>query len=320
MTKVPYGLCENIAKNLVFIDGIARSGKSLFSGIISSLENFEHIQFSLLLEQIIPAVAFGAIDKQYAAALLRLYFNELAYNIKLSRNVNFRYTDQTGILNYKEPQTYYQRLTTSEGDNIIQELRNNITFIPFQTHDLIVNLEYLNKLQIEYKMIQLFRHPIDNCYSWWTRGWGERFGPDPRSFTLIIQFRDKLLPWYSYGYEDEWLELNLMERCIRTPIDLINKSICQYKMAENKERICIITFEDFVREPYREVEKICSFLGTTATRFTPLFINKADCPRMLDIKERERKLDRIKAEVRKGIFDILIEASASYEKNLYGIR
>lgn len=320
ISNIFYGMCENIAKNLIFIDGIARCGKSLFSGIIPSLQNVEHVQFNLLIEQIIPAFALGTLDEKYSDALLRLHFNELAYNIKLARNVNFRYSDQTGILNYKEPHIYYERLAALEGSEVVEDLRNAETFIPFQTHDLLVNFQYLNKLHIDYRMIHLFRHPIDNCYSWWTRGWGERYSTDARSLTLAISFRDKLLPWYCYGYEEEWLDLNPIERCIRTPIGLINKSVQQYKLTKSRDRIHIVTFEDFVQNPYPEIEKISSFLGVTTTKFTPLFVSKAKCPRVLDVKEREKKMCDMKAGARKKIIDMLMEASESYEKNLYGIR
>ena len=50
----------------------------------------------------------------------------------------------------------------------------------------MVILDTLDKLDINYKMIELYRNPIDNLYSWYTRGWGDRFQNDPRSFTLNI--------------------------------------------------------------------------------------------------------------------------------------
>ena len=56
-----YGTHENIAHNLIFIDGLTRSGKSFFSGIIPSLERVEHIQFHTLLEHVVPAVGLGSL-------------------------------------------------------------------------------------------------------------------------------------------------------------------------------------------------------------------------------------------------------------------
>ena len=126
---------ENIAKNLIFVDGISRNGKSLFVGILPSLDRVEHINVIFLLEQTLPAVSLGILDAQYLKVLMRLYLNELAYNIQIGRNVNFRYTDHTGVINYKDPQVYYKRLSSKEGDTIAEKLLYSDHFIPFKTHD-----------------------------------------------------------------------------------------------------------------------------------------------------------------------------------------
>ena len=135
MNKRKPFIIENIAKKLIFVDGVSRNGKSLFVGILPSLERVEHINVIYLLEQTLPAVSLGILDAQYLKVLMRLYLNELAYNIQIGRNVNFRYTDHTGVLNYKDPQVYYKRLSSKEGDTIAEKLLYSDHFIPFKTHD-----------------------------------------------------------------------------------------------------------------------------------------------------------------------------------------
>ncbi|NQU95476.1 MAG: sulfotransferase domain-containing protein [Candidatus Omnitrophica bacterium] len=313
------GITQNIAKNLVFIDGITRSGKSVFTGIIPSLRDFEHIQFYLLMELMIPAVSLGLTDAEYVKTVLRLHMGEVAYNLLLARGMNFRYEDETGVLNYKDPQVYYERLARQEGDKIIEDLLCHKRFIPFHTHDLLVNLEHLNKMDIDYKMISVFRHPIDNSHSWWTRGWGERFGVDPRSFTFCIDYEGKLVPWYVAGFEKEWLELNPKERCIKTSISLIKRAVNQYKNTSEKNKIHLIKFKDFVQNPHEQIEKICAFLNTNTTQHTEHFIRKAKCPRVLNLKERDSNLAELKSGVKKEIFELLLETSESYETDFYGL-
>lgn len=315
-----FSIYENVAKNIIFIDGIARSGKSLFSSIIPSLEDFELIQFFYLLEQVIPAVYLGSLNEGYAKALLRIQLNELAYNLLLSRNVNYRHKDTSGVLNYKEPAVYFERLSREDGDAVVEDLRGKKRFFPFITHDLMVTLETIERLEIDYKMIEFFRHPIDNCYSWWKRGWGIRYGNDPRAFTLCLNHKGSAVPWYCAGYEEEWLRLNPMERCVRTALDLISRSLAQYKSVRRKDHIHILTFEDFVCRPDRELKKICDFLGTAPTNHTAYFINRAKCPRVLESPERSRKLDEFKTGISKKIMDELINFSQSYDADLYGLR
>ena len=134
------------------------------------------------------ATALGKLDRDYAQSFVRIYLNELSYNLTLGRNVNFRKSDQTGIQNYKDPKTYYSRLERAEGVDAISNCRSSANSIPFQTHDFLVNFDKLIELELKFKMLSLWRNPIDNVYSWWNRGWGERFmNNDPSAFKLLVK-------------------------------------------------------------------------------------------------------------------------------------
>ncbi len=320
ITKLKLGVHENLAKKLVFIDGITRCGKSMFTGIIPSLEKMEHVQFYNILEHVIPGLALGCFEEEFAKVFLRMNLNELSYNIRLSRGVNFRPGDQTGVPNHRNFKLYQERLQREEGDSVVDELRKGECYTPFQTHDILVNLEHLDKLDVDYLILELFRHPVDNAYSWFTRGWGTRFGTDPRAFTLTIEYDGKQLPWYCVGYEEKWLNYNPMERCIYTSLDLIRRSVRQYLNAPRKEHIHILTFEDFCAYPEKELKEICDFLNTKPTPETAGFVKAARCPRTLDPADRNRKLSEFKGSVSKEVFADLLNMSESYETNLYGLR
>jgi len=318
MTKL--GLHENIAKNQIFIDGITRCGKSMFSHIVPSLENVEHIKFIEFIEQIVPALSLKLIDVDFAKNYVRLNMNILAYDNRLSRNVNFRPSDQTGVVNAVDPSLYQSRLQKQEGDEIIDELRTDRRFMVYQTHDLLVNLEFLNLLEIDYKMISLFRHPVDNIYSWWTRGWGKRFGSDPRAFTLTLEHDNEKIPWYCAGMEELWKKQNEVERCVKTAGALIERSIEQYKKSKTKSKIHILTFEEFCTAPENELNKICKFLGTKKSIFTSEKLHKARCPRVLRKEDRMNKIHEFKQNISNALFEYLMDLSSDYEKNLYGLK
>lgn len=318
--KMHLGEHENIAKRQIFIDGISRCGKSVFSRILPSLDKVEHIQFFEFLEYMVPGLSLGLLDEGYAKAMVRMNMNMQAYNIRIGRNVNFRPSDQTGVDNHATPQLYYDRLKREEGDDIVEELRSSERAMVFQTHDLMTNLDHLDTLDIDYYMVALLRHPVDNIYSWWTRGLGSRFGVDPRVFTMTIKHEGQQLPYYCAGYEAEWLGMNPMERCIRTAVDLIEKSIKQYKKRAQPNRIHIVTFEDFTQYPERELTKICGFIGSRETSATAGALKGAGFPRVLDPKNRKRKLAEFRSNVAPALLDRLHALSERYEKNLYGIR
>lgn len=314
------GLQENISLPLLFIDGIARCGKSAFSGIIPSLEKMEHIHFSTEIELIIPGLSLNVLDSEYARAILRIYFNELSYNLHLSRNVNFRPNDQTGVDNYPDPKIYYDRLNAAEGDEIVIRCRESTSYLPLMTHDLFVNLDCLDQMELSYKMLLLWRHPIDNIYSWFTRGWGERYNNDSRGFTLLLRGRNELYPWYAFGFEHELNGLNPMEKCVRIATSLLERGINQYRASSTKEKIHIMTFEDFCAQPDIELTKICDFLKTEVTGHTPRYLESARFPRKLDPADRARKCHEFEIGTRPEIHRRLMEFSQSYENNLYGLR
>ena len=315
-----FGYQENIALPLVFIDGITRSGKSMLSGIIPSLKKMEHIQFCTELEMIISGLSLGGLTPEYAKAFLRIYFNEHSYNLQLSRNVNFRPGDQTGVDNYSDPKVYYERLKRVEGDDAVEQSQKGINHIPIQTHDLMVNLSYLNQMDINYKMISLWRHPIDNIYSWWTRGWGERFNNDPRGFSILINGREELLPWYAAGFESELCELNPMEKCIRIATDLLERAVNQYRESPCKEKIHILTFEDFCHRPDVELSKICTFLNTEVSEHTPRYLKEARFPRELNSADRDKKRERFKESVSPESYERLMDNCSQYESDFYRLR
>jgi hypothetical protein len=315
MSQPNFALQENISKNVVLVDGITRCGKSLFSNVLPTLNNTEQLQFFVLLEHIVPALSLGMINPGYASSSVRTLMNELAYNMVLSRNVNFRPDDQTGVLNHPDAKRYFKRLTREDGDGVVNDLRKEPPFFPFMTHDMMVNLEYFDLLNIDYKMIHISRHPVDMIHSWVKRGWGERFLNDPRSFTLTIDFNGINLPWYCHGVEERWLNYNPLERCAFTVMDLIERTIRQYARAAHPERIHDITFENFVQHTADEMQGIAQFLGTTASFATDQALRNARCPRILDNSERQSKITEMRNGISRELYDKMMHLAECYEKN-----
>ena len=319
--KAIFGSQEDISFPLVFIDGITRCGKSSLSKIIPSLTRMEHIQFSLELELMIPALSLGGVSASFARSFARIYLNQLTYDLQLSRNVNFRKTDQSGIYSFKEPKVYLDRLEVNEGKEIIDICRKKNNYIPFQTHDFLVNLSYINDLDVEYKMLSLWRNPIDNIYSWWSRGWGERFSNgDPSSGTLLIEnkFGDNY-PWYCSSYLDDLSGLNPAELCVVIASDLIYRAIRSYENDAKSEDVHLIFFEDLCSQPVSEIFQICDFLDVESTKYTEKAISDSRFPRNITQDEIERKIDFFRKNVREEIFLDLMSLYEYYTDCRYSL-
>jgi len=319
MNRKPVNYCmpTNIAQKIIFIDGLDSSGKSALSATIPSLDKFEHIQLLYPLEWIVSGLSLGALDFGYAESIVKIAINELTYNNKIGRYSNFRYDDQSGIHKYKDPTVYYKRLSSKDGDIVVEKLLTSEEYIPIQTHDLYVNLDIVFKLNIDFLMIEMMRHPVNIVHSWWKRGWGKRFGADPRAFTLAIEYNKSPMPWYAANFQDKWDQLNEMERCLMIVIELTKRMIKNFQTFKNNEKILIVKHEDFVEKTDASLNKICDFVNTKPTDYTASSLKRANCPRVLNSNDRKEKENRIRSEVSKDLFADLMALSERYERNCY---
>ena len=251
----------SIAKNKIFIDGISRTGKSIFSTILPNFEKMEHIQFFDLVEWLVPATKYGGVKLDYAKSILRIAYNQLYYNLFISRNVNFRKNDQTGIDNFHDPQKYYSRLEKIDDESIIEEIATSEFYVPFMTHDLMVNMDIVSKLDLDCKIIEIYRNPIDVVYSWWKRGLGTRLGKDPREFTLLLEIEKSELPWYCAETDNFRVDRNNVgeiDFIVEIVLSLIEKSVKMQKSIPMDD-VLTITYEDILQDTNQTIKNVSSF-------------------------------------------------------------
>tara|TARA_R110002012_G_scaffold47399_1_gene124205 strand:- start:12556 stop:13548 length:993 start_codon:yes stop_codon:yes gene_type:complete len=312
---------DDISLPLVFIDGITRCGKSALSKVVPSLTRMEHIQFAEELELIISGLSLGGLRKDYAAAFLRSYLNQKSYNLHISRNMNFRPSDQTAVVNYKYPEVYQMRLTLEEGPENVERCRHSNHYLPMQTHDFMVNIDLIQELGINFRMLSLWRNPVENIYSWWTRGWGERFNNrDASNFSLLVEDEEKnAYPWYAAGYHRQTLSLNAPEKCIVVAVDMIERCIEAYKMHADRANTLLLFFEDICTQPEGEVERICEFLDVETTDFTGPALRDSRFPRKIAQGDIDAKISTLHGAVRPEFFDRLMRLQREYIEARYGL-
>ena len=316
-----WGEKKILLKNPVLIDGLSRSGKSIISKILPTLNNSEHLKVFTYFEHIMPALRYKEIKLNYANAQLITMLNELAYNTFIGRDVNFRSTDYTSVTTKNLKKKYLQRLKSKEGDIIVKKLMKTKNFFPFMAHEIMPNLDELNKMRIKFKIIEFYRNPVDNIYSWIEKKLCNDFVTNPRSFTLAT-FDSKLkrkVPWFCGNNVKYWLKLNTYEKSVFAVCKLLEESVKSQKK-NNKTKILTLSFESFYKNPFINIKKICKFLNCKTTKYTNLEIKKANCPREENINLRKKKEIFIKDRVSKKLFLSMTNLKIQYEKNLYGLK
>lgn len=312
---------EVLTKKIVFVDGITRVGKTMLCTLLAYLRNVSPPQMIAPLEQLLPMYATGHMDSNALSAYLRMLFNERFYNFKLSREANFRYDDLTSVHTSYRTKELFRNLHKADGDAVIDELGKDTDIFQFMTHDLLTHYSLFKDLNIDAKVLELMRHPVDTVHSWYVRGWGERFdNEDPRSGTTLFKFGEKTIPHYALGIEDQYLCLNSMEKCLLMHNRLIDKTLIQYgrlSLAE-KSQIILLKFEDILKQPSQQIEKICRFIDSEPTEYMGKAFHDARLPRIFDpTAEREEKLAFIRDNVNDSLYQALVSLSSRYDANCY---
>ena len=294
-----------INNNIVIIDGIARSGKLLTGAIISSFSNTEQFEMGRNFEDFGLGLKLKKIDFHFAEAFIKNYLNELIYNKYLSRNVNFRASDRTGVKNSPYFKLYKKRLKKKEGDNVINLIKSEKRNIPFVTHDLLLSINSFNKLNLKYKMIYVLRNPFDLIISWNKKKLSERLGKDQRLFTLDIKNIRK--------YE----KYNNVEACANYVYHMINEAIKSYNKLSKKmkKNIFITTYQKVSQNQKNEIKKIAKFLNSKTTNNTLKVIKKEK------LFEKDKKKYQFNLKKRKEFIKSKISIKTYYklieqEKNL----
>jgi len=316
--RVKIGHHKQQIKKLLLIDGIARTGKTLLSKIIPSLKNFEQVEFCEFLEYILAGLHLKKIKYDYASSLIHQLLNEIGYNKLIGRKQNFRFKDLTSVKNFKNLKVYEKRLLKNEGNKIFNELKNTNNYFPLMTHDVMVNFSHFKKINLNCKMIQIYREPCDIIHSWYMRGFGYRWQVDPGTFDILTNYKNNLYPWYIAEKEHVWKKMNYVERCTKIVLDLINRSISNHKKNKSNKKILTITYENFLQETNYELKKICKFLNTSRTSFTDKILKKENCPAKYNYEKHIVKKKFIKRNINKKLFGDLEETSEKYKK-LYNL-
>ena len=203
---------SNNLSQIVLVDGLTRSGKSSLCQMIVSLKKSEHIDMSDIFECIMSGIVLKKIKLEFAKPFLKNFFNQSAYYKMISRGVNFRPTDFTGIKNFRNPKVYINRLkvfsfrkkqyhykkthikTASFNDHILEDLEKKKQFFPYQSHLILCDFDQFIKLNLNFKILEIFRSPVDNVISLINRDvfFKTSVKQDPRRFDLDIIHKKKV--------------------------------------------------------------------------------------------------------------------------------
>jgi hypothetical protein len=302
-------------KDLVFIDGLGRSGKFLLAPIVASLERVEQFRMSWLLEYIPIYLAVGQMSFNVALDIFKTEIELLFYENAIGRKINAREADLTSFCSFRDPEIYRKRIRSAEeGDLAVKTFLATDPIMAFLTHDIMCHSQIPFEAFPSLKIIHIKRHPITMIDSWCRRRTESQL-TNVRLSTPTILGEHKILPWDTYNWIEEAENLSYTDLLIKISsqkLEQVKKSF-ETSSQEKRKQIMLVYFEELVTKPHKVVKEICEFLETTDTDYTQLLLKKEGCPRQLARKDKYAALERIEKAASTEATDSLLALSDEYE-------
>jgi len=273
-----------LLQQLVLVDGLPCSGKAVLDVAVSSMDRVELLQFATQIERICVLKDFGKITSDVAETMIKLEADLVLYNTMMSRNVNFRVSDQSSV--FKDPKfwVYIKRLF-AKGDRLIPDkIEKERPILHFMTHSMLSLSEPIfNSFGDKVVIIEIVRHPMSmlEMQTNYEKRWATHEGKLQEVADIFLRYKDDSIPHWAAGCEELYYKSNPVERAIYvTHYQLEKIKLFKNKFRKIYESQCItIPFEKFVVDPWPYMEKIETLLKTSITRKTKKMLKKAKVPR-----------------------------------------
>lgn len=299
--KVELIRTNTFENEIIIIDGQGRSGKNLIAVLLSTIPKIEKMRLDSQIDYIPRYFALGKFSKDAAITALKTEFDEKYYYNSISRDVNFRISDYSGVYKQGKRLKYLLRLFLKADEVAIKRLIKNKPIFQEMTHDALhLAGFYFEALDSRIKMIHVLRDPVGNIYEQNKRYFGSRIGKDPRELQLTFKYKNDVIPLMALGHEDEYIDGNPLERLVVIVDSMFRANLAGYLKLNNiqKSQVLFINFDKFVLDPDPYLNMIEQFIGLKFGRASQRILKREKCPRRIDANLRVQRIEEIKKNLR----------------------
>lgn len=269
-----------IAQEIVFLDGLTGTGKTMMGPILGSFRRVELGRLEHIYEYLCALNDLKKIDPDAAAFMINLYADLAIYNSMIARETNFRPSDLSGIFSNPHSFEYVKRLFSKDGNVVLERIKQSKPVLQIISHQAlgVMDLSF-QAFGERLKVVEMVRHPLYLLEHW--HSYIDRHGADCRDFTVWIHHKGQALPWFAHGWEEKYIKSSSMDKVIYS-IEWLTKKVDQMINAlseAQREQVLTIPFEKFVLGPDPYIEGIARLLNTEPTRTTQKILKEQRCPR-----------------------------------------
>lgn len=301
---------------VLVIDGQGRSGKNMISVLLSTMDRVEKMRLDGLFDTIPRYYYLGKMSLDAAIVALRVEADEKLYNNMISREVNFRFDDYTGVFKQGKPWLYVKRLFQKPEQHAVERLARENPIFQNMTHDgLHLASLYFKAFGPRFKLVHVFRDPVGNIYEQNRRDFGTRIGTDPREFQLTYRWRDTVMPLLAMGVEEDYVVGNPLERLVLMVDRMFRLNLQGYADLDPafRPQVFFIEFEHFAVDPHHYMPRLEEFVGDRFTARTPRMMRRERCPRVIDPTQRAQRIADIERQISSKYLDIFRSLIADYD-------
>ena len=272
----------HLPEKVVFVDGQAGCGKTMFSAIIAALERVELLTYAYEIEFVCALHSLGKIQKDAASTLIKMLTDLQLYNTMLGRQTNFRPSDLSSIFRDPRPMRYLKRIFQKGEDEALQRIAQQKPILHLSTHYLLSNAEpVFAALKERVLFVEIVRHPL-YMIKQQTHNKKTLFS-NVRDFTIYTKYKDTEVPYWTLGWEELFLSSNDVEKSIyemekRSQVIQTSK---EYLIKTYNAQIFTIPFESYVLNPWGYMEELEKRLDTKMTSLTKKIMKKQRVPRRM---------------------------------------
>jgi len=269
---------NSFTNDIIVVDGFWGGGKSVITSLIGSLERVEKKKVEHVYEYVCIAHSAGKMDEDAAKAFLKIYADLSQYNNLIGREVNLRWSDDSGFKNNPGSLAYLKRLFHPGGDKVAEQISTENLALLIASHELLsVSSLLYSAYGSRLKLIEVVRHPIHlfNNVSAYTATF-ER----SREFTLSFELNGVKIPWFAASWAEEFTKASITDRALLSVArmqDSMLKAIDEINAAG--QPMLVVSFEDSVLNTEKSIKLLEQFLDRPRTKRTKRVLKQQNLPR-----------------------------------------
>ena len=241
--------------NLLIIDGVSGSGKTMISKLIDSAPETTSPSFSYEFEYFCQLYSMGFLNLETATNLIRSGLDLKHFNDSIAREINLRPKDLSSILKSTKKLSYLTALIRSDSSENSDKAMRSRSVLSLITHQLHGNASLVSDLYgSKFLHLVCIRHPyylIDH--------WASYMGTlmkNSRDFTLTLSEKSEKLPWFIQKYKREYINASDLDRAALCVIEILEQAY-EY-ISTGRDTVIVVDFEKFVLNPTKYLSQISS--------------------------------------------------------------